>query len=40
MPKKLNLILAAILALAAEPVLAQGVGSLSDGSLAMGEKVE
>ena len=40
MPQKLNLILAAILALAAEPVLAQGVGSLSDGSLAMGEKVE
>lgn len=40
MPKILYLLLAAAVSLAAAPVTAQGVGSLSDGSLAMGETVE
>ncbi|MGX9350459.1 invasion associated locus B family protein [Shimia sp. W99] len=40
MPKLKLLLGAAAISLLAAPVLAQGVGSLSDGSLAMGQKVE
>ncbi|MEP2532521.1 invasion associated locus B family protein [Shimia sp.] len=40
MPKLHHLLMAAVISCAAVPASAQGVGSLSDGSLSMGQKVE